>query len=86
MIDDENKSVIDNEPEEDIVVELPDEETTEAQGIETVENTEEPSDTEVSEEEAVEEDTEEDEEETESESVEDETEEPKDKKVVCHGS
>jgi len=82
MIDDENKSVIDNEPEEDIVVELPDEETTEAQGIETVENTEEPSDTEVSEEEAVEEDTEEDEEETESESVEDETEEPKDKKVV----
>ena len=82
MIDDENKSVIDNEPEEDIVVELPDEETTEAQGIETVENTEEPSDTEVSEEEVVEEDTEEDEEETESESVEDETEEPKDKKVV----
>ena len=82
MIDDENKSVIDNEPEEDIVVELPDEETTEAQGIETVENTEEPSDTEVSEEEAVEEDTEEDEEETESESVEDDTEEPKDKKVV----
>jgi len=82
MIDDENKSVIDNEPEEDIIVELPDEETTEAQGIETVENTEEPSDTEVSEEEAVEEDTEEDEEETESESVEDETEEPKDKKVV----
>jgi len=82
MIDDENKNVIDNEPEEDIVVELPDEETTEAQGIETVENTEEPSDTEVSEEEAVEEDTEEDEEETESESVEDETEEPKDKKVV----
>ena len=82
MIDDENKSIIDNEPEEDIVVELPDEETTEAQGIETVENTEEPSDTEVSEEEAVEEDTEEDEEETESESVEDDTEEPKDKKVV----
>ena len=82
MIDDENKSVIDNEPEEDIIVELPDEETTESQGIETVENTEEPSDTEVSEEEAVEEDTEEDEEETESESVEDETEEPKDKKVV----
>lgn len=82
MIDDENKSVIDNEPEEDIIVELPDEETTETQGIETVENTEEPSDTEVSEEEAVEEDTEEDEEETESESVEDETEEPKDKKVV----
>ena len=82
MIDDENKSVIDNEPEEDIIVELPDEETTETQGIETVENTEEPSDTEVSEEEAVEEDTEEDEEETESESVEDDTEEPKDKKVV----
>lgn len=82
MIDDENKSIIDNEPEEDIVVELPDEETTEAQGIETVENTEEPSDTEVPEEEVVEEDTEEDEEETESESVEDETEEPKDKKVV----
>jgi len=82
MIDDENKSVIDNEPEEDIVVELPDEETTETQGIETVEKTEEPSDTEVSEEEVVEEDTEEDEEETESESVEDETEEPKDKKVV----
>jgi len=82
MIDDENKNVIDNEPEEDIIVELPDEETTETQGIETVENTEEPSDTEVSEEEAVEEDTEEDEEETESESVEDETEEPKDKKVV----
>ena len=82
MIDDENKNVIDNEPEEDIVVELPDEKTTEAQGIETVENTEEPSDTEVSEEEVVEEDTEEDEEETESESVEDETEEPKDKKVV----
>ena len=82
MIDDENKSVIDNEPEEDIVVELPDEETTEAQGIETVENTEEPSDTEVAEEEVVEEDTEEEEEETESESVEDETEEPKDKKVV----
>ena len=82
MIDDENNSVIDNEPEEDIVVELPDEETTEAQGIETVENTEEPSDTEVPEEEVVEEDTEEDEEETESESVEDETEEPKDKKVV----
>jgi len=81
MIDDENKSVIDNEPEEDIVVELPDEETTETQGIETVEKTEEPSDTEVSEEEVVEEDTEE-EEETESESVEDETEEPKDKKVV----
>ena len=82
MIDDENKAVIDNEPEEDIVVELPDEETTEAQGIETVEKTEEPSDTEVPEEEVVEEDTEEDEEETESESVEDETEEPKDKKVV----
>ena len=82
MIDDENKSVIDNEPEEDIIVELPDEETTETQGIETVEKTEEPSDTEVSEEEVVEEDTEEDEEETESESVEDETEEPKDKKVV----
>jgi len=82
MIDDENKNVIDNEPEEDIIVELPDEETTEAQGIETVENTEEPSDTEVSEEEAVEEDTEEDEEETESESVEDDAEEPKDKKVV----
>ena len=82
MIDDENKNVIDNEPEEDIIVELPDEETTETQGIETVENTEEPSDTEVSEEEAVEEDTEEDEEETESESVEDDTEEPKDKKVV----
>ena len=82
MIDDENKNVIDNEPEEDIIVELPDEETAETQGIETVENTEEPSDTEVSEEEAVEEDTEEDEEETESESVEDETEEPKDKKVV----
>jgi len=81
MIDDENKSVIDNEPEEDIVVELPDEETTETQGIETVEKTEEPSDTEVSEEEVVEEDTEE-QEETESESVEDETEEPKDKKVV----
>jgi len=82
MIDDENKNVIDNEPEEDIIVELPDEETAETQGIETVENTEEPSDTEVSEEEAVEEDTEEDEEETESESVEDDTEEPKDKKVV----
>ena len=82
MIDDENKNVIDNEPEEDIIVELPDEETAETQGIETVENTEEPSGTEVSEEEAVEEDTEEDEEETESESVEDETEEPKDKKVV----
>jgi len=82
MIDDENKNVIDNEPEEDIIVELPDEETAETQGIETVENTEEPSDTEVSEEEAVEEDTEEDEEETESESVEDGTEEPKDKKVV----
>lgn len=82
MIDDENKNVIDNEPEEDIIVELPDEETTETQGIETVENTEEPSGTEVSEEEAVEEDTEEDEEETESESVEDDTEEPKDKKVV----
>ena len=82
MIDDENKSVIDNEPEEDIVVELPDEETTEAQGIETVEKTEEPSDTEVPEEEAVEEETEE-EEETESEPVEEEeTEEPKDKKVV----
>jgi hypothetical protein len=82
MIDDENKNVIDNEPEEDIIVELPDEETAETQGIETVENTEEPSGTEVSEEEAVEEDTEEDEEETESESVEDDTEEPKDKKVV----
>ena len=82
MMDDENKNVIDNEPEEDIIVELPDEETAETQGIETVENTEEPSGTEVSEEEAVEEDTEEDEEETESESVEDETEEPKDKKVV----
>ena len=82
MIDDENKNVIDNEPEEDIIVELPDEETTESQGIETVENTEEPSGTEVSEEEAVEEDTEEDEEETESESVEDDAEEPKDKKVV----
>ena len=82
MIDEENKAVIDNEPEEDIVVELPDEETTEAQGIETVENTEEPSDTEVPEEEVVEEDTEEEEEETESEAVEDETEEPKDKKVV----
>ena len=82
MIDEENKAVIDNEPEEDIVVELPDEETTEAQGIETVENTEEPSDTEVPEEEAVEEETEE-EEETESEPVEEEeTEEPKDKKVV----
>ena len=64
------------------MLKLPDEETTETQGIETVENTEEPSDTEVSEEEVVEEDTEEDEEETESESVEDETEEPKDKKVV----
>jgi len=82
MIDDENKNVIDNEPEEDIIVELPDEETAETQGIETVENTEEPSGTEVSEEEAVEEDTEEDEEETESESVEDDAEEPKDKKVV----
>ena len=82
MIDEENKAVIDNEPEEDIVVELPDEETTEAQGIETVENTEEPSDTEVPEEEVVDEDTEEEEEETESEAVEDETEEPKDKKVV----
>ena len=82
MIDEENKAVIDNEPEEDIVVELPDEETTEAQGIETVENTEEPSDTEVPEEEVVEEYTEEEEEETESEAVEDETEEPKDKKVV----
>ena len=82
MIDEENKAVIDNEPEEDIVVELPDEETTEAQGIETVEKTEEPSDTEVPEEEAVEEETEE-EEETESEPVEEEeTEEPKDKKVV----
>ena len=77
MIDDENKSVIDNEPEEDIIVELPDEETTEAQGIETVENTEEPSDTQVSEEEVVEEETEEEE----SETVEEETEEPKDNKV-----
>jgi len=82
MIDEENKGIADNETEEDIIVELPDEETAETQGIETVENTEEPSDTEVSEEEAVEEDTEEDEEETESESVEDGTEEPKDKKVV----
>ena len=82
MIDDENKVVIDNESEEDIVVELPDEETTESQGIETVEKTEEPSDTEVPEEEVVEEDTEEEEEETETEAVEEETEEPKDKKVV----
>ena len=41
---------------EDIVVELPDEDTTDNQGIETVETTEEPSDTEVPEEEVVEED------------------------------
>jgi len=40
MIDDENKAVIDNEPEEDIVVELPDEETAE-------EETEEPKDNKV---------------------------------------
>ena len=75
MIDEENKGIADNETEEDIIVELPDEETT---GIETVDaTTEEPSDAEVPEEEAVEEDTEEEE----SESVEEETEEPKDNKA-----
>ena len=75
MIDEENKGIADNETEEDIIVELPDEETT---GIETVDaTTEEPSDAEVPEEEAVEEDTEEEE----SEPVEEETEEPKDNKT-----
>lgn len=75
MIDEENKGIADNETEEDIIVELPDEETT---GIETVDaTTEEPSDVEVPEEEAVEEDTEEEE----SEPVEEETEEPKDNKT-----
>lgn len=75
MIDEENKGIDDNETEEDIIVELPDEEST---GIETVDaTTEEPSDAEVPEEEAVEEDTEEEE----SESVEEEAEEPKDNKA-----
>ena len=75
MIDEENKGIADNETEEDIIVELPDEETT---GIETVDaTTEEPSDAEVPEEEAVEEDTEEEE----SEPVEEEAEEPKDNKA-----
>jgi len=78
MIDEEKKIVTDDETVEDIVVELPNEDTTDTQVIETVETIEEPSDTEVSEEEVVEEDTAEDEE---SETVEEETEEPKDNKV-----
>ena len=77
MIDEEKKGITDDETPKDIVVELPDEDTTDNQGIETVETTEEPSDTEVPEEEVVEEETEEEE----SETVEEETEEPKDNKV-----
>ena len=77
MIDEEKKGITDDETPTDIVVELPDEDTTDNQEIETVETTEEPSDTEVPEEEVVEEETEEEE----SETVEEETEEPKDNKV-----
>ena len=77
MIDEEKKGITDDETPKDIVVELPDEDTTDNQEIETVETTEEPSDTEVPEEEVVEEETEEEE----SETVEEETEEPKDNKV-----
>ena len=77
MIDEEKKGITDDETPKDIVVELPDEDTTDNQGIETVETAEEPSDTEVPEEEVVEEETEEEE----SETVEEETEEPKDNKV-----
>ena len=77
MIDEEKKGITDDETPKDIVVELPDEDTTDNQGIETVETTEEPSDTEVPEEEVVEEETEEEE----SETVEEDTEEPKDNKV-----
>ena len=77
MIDEEKKGITDDETPKDIVVELPDEDTTDNQGIETVETAEEPSDTEVPEEEVVEEEAEEEE----SETVEEETEEPKDNKV-----
>ena len=77
MIDEEKKGITDDETPKDIVVELPDEDTTDNQEIETVETTEEPSDTEVPEEEVVEEETEEEE----SETVDEETEEPKDNKV-----
>ena len=77
MIDEEKKGITDDETPKDIVVELPDEDTTDNQGIETVETTEEPSDTEVPEEEVVEEEAVEEE----SETVEEETEEPKDNKV-----
>jgi len=78
MIDEENKGMSDNEAVEDIIVELPDEDSADTQGIATVETTEEPSDTEVPEEEAVEEDTDEDEE---SDVVEEDAEEPKENKV-----
>jgi len=77
MVDEEKKGITDDETPKDIVVELPDEDTADNQVIETVEKTEEPSDTEVPEEEVVEEETEEEE----SETVEEETEEPKDNKV-----
>ena len=77
MIDEEKKGITDDETPKDIVVELPDEDTTDNQEIETVETTEEPSDTGVPEEEVVEEEAEEEE----SETVEEETEEPKDNKV-----
>ena len=79
MIDEENTSNVDESQieQDEIVVELPDEDSTEAQGIETVEKTEEPSDTEVPEEEA-----EDDTEEEESEPVEEEAEAPKDNKVL----
>jgi len=77
MIDEEKKGITDDETPKDIVVELPDEDTTDNQGIETVETAEEPSDTEVPEEEVVEEEAVEEE----SETVEEETEEPKDNKV-----
>ena len=79
MIDEENTSNVDESQieQDEIVVELPDEDSTEAQGIETVEKTEEPSDTEVPEEKA-----EDDTEEEESEPVEEEAEAPKDNKVL----
>ena len=78
MIDEEKKVTADDETPKDIVVELPDEDTTDNQVIETVETTEEPSDTEVPEEEVVEEEAVEGEE---PDTVEEETEEPKDNKV-----
>jgi hypothetical protein len=78
MVDEEKKGITDDETPKDIVVELPDEDTTDNQVIDTVEKTEEPSDTEVPEEEVVEE---EEAVEEESETAEEETEEPKDNKV-----